>query len=180
MSILAAEGGFNPLSVQTGLYVWTTIAFLIVLYMLAKKVFPKMEQGLADREAAIRGDLEQAESSKKEAEQLRDQVQAQLAQARQEAGQIAAQIKQSAEASAKETISRGEAEAQASVKKALGELEAERQRTVSELRADIGQMAVQMASKIVEKEIDPRTHQALIDSFINDLTKQGAGQSSSV
>ncbi|MGI8426681.1 MAG: F0F1 ATP synthase subunit B [Actinomycetota bacterium] len=174
--IFAAEegGGFNPLSVQTGLYVWTTLAFLVVLYFLATKVFPKLQESLADREQKIKGDLEQAEAAKAEAEQLREQVNAQLSQARQEAGQIAAQIKQSAEAAAKETLAKGEQEAQEVVQKAIRELDAERERTVSELKSDIGQMAVELASKIVEKELNPQSHQALVDSFIADLSKQGA------
>ena len=173
MGVVLAEG-FNPLTPEFGLTFWVTIAFVVVLYGLAKKVLPKLGETLADREQKVKADLEQAEAARSEAETLRDQVNAQLSQARQEAAGIAAQIKQSAEAAAKETLAKGEHEAQEVIQKAIRELDAERERTVSELKSDIGQMAVQLASKIVEKELNPQSHQALVDSFIADLAKQGA------
>jgi len=174
---LAAEEGFNPLSVETGLYVWTTIAFLVVLYLLAKKVFPKLEEGLADREARIREDLEKAEATRGESEKLRDDVMAQLVSVREEANRMSQEIRQAAEAAAKETLSRSEKEARGVLDKALKELEAERERMVAELRPRVGEWAVQIASKIVEKELDENAHRALIDNFVRELSKQEAASS---
>lgn len=176
MKFLAAaeEGGapFNPLSPETGLYVWTTIAFLVVLYFLAKKVFPKLEEGLADREQKVRSDLEQAEAAKKQAEELVEQHRAMIAEARSEAQKIADEVRQSAEATRKQILQQAEQETTQMTARSVQEIEAARQQMVSELKADIGQMAVQIASKIVEKELDPRVHEDLVEAFIRDLTSQ--------
>lgn len=173
--LLGAEAeSFNPLSVETGLYVWTTIAFLVVLYFLAKKVFPKLQEGLADREQAIKGQLEEAEAARQEAEKLREEVKAQLANVREQANRMSADIRQAAEASAKEILARAEQETRGVTDKALKELEAERERMVNDLRPRVGEWAVQIASKIVEKELDENAHRALIDRFVNELSSEGA------
>lgn len=176
MTFLAAaeEGGapFNPLSPETGLYVWTTIAFLVVLYFLAKKVFPKLEEGLAEREQKVRGDLEQAEAAKKQAEELVEQHRALIAEARSEAQKIADEVRQQAEATRKQMLQQAEQEASQLTARSVQEIEGARAQMVSELKSDIGQMAVQIASKIVEKELDPRIHEDLVETFIRDLGAQ--------
>lgn len=174
MLIVAAEegGGFNPLAVETGLYVWTTIAFLVVLFFLAKKVFPKLEESLADREARIKEDLEQAEQAKAEAQALVEQHRAQLAAARDEASRIADDIRQQAEAAKKNTLAATEAENRKMMERAQADLAAERERTIKGLQGEIARMAVTVASKIVEKEIDPQSQRQLIDSFIRDLQQE--------
>ncbi|MGH2772955.1 MAG: F0F1 ATP synthase subunit B [Actinomycetota bacterium] len=174
MLIFAAEegGGFNPLSVETGLYVWTTIAFLVVLFFLAKKVFPKLEESLADREAKIKGDLEEAEKTKVEAEKLLAEHKAQLAAARDEASKIADEIRQQAEAAKKQTLAATEAENRKMMERAQADLAAERERTIKGLQGEIARMAVSVASKIVEKEVSADTHRQLIDSFISDLQSE--------
>lgn len=175
LATAAEEGGappFNPLSPETGLYVWTTIAFLVVLYFLAKKVFPKLQEGLADREQKVKADLEEAEAAKRQAEELVEQHRAMIAEARTEAQKIADDVRQQAEATRKQMMQQAEQETSAMTARSVQEIEATRQQMVSELKADIGQMAVQIASKIVEKELDPRVHQDLVESFIRDLSSQ--------
>lgn len=166
---------FNPLSPETGLYVWTTIAFLVVLYFLAKKVFPKLEEGLADREQKVRSDFEQAEAAKRQAEELVEQHRALIAEARSEAQKIADDVRQQAEATRKQLLQQAEQEATQMTARSVAEIEAARQQMVTELKGDIGQMAVQIASKIVEKELDPRSQEDLVESFIRDLSAQRAG-----
>lgn len=173
MLFLAAEegGGFNPLSVETGLYVWTTIAFLVVLFLLAKKVFPKMEEGLADREARIKGDLEEAEQAKTEAQALLDQHKAEMAKIREEANKITDEARQAAEAIHKDVVARAEVDARKAAETAMKEVEADRERATSSLQSQLAQWSTAIASRIIRKELDPSTQQALVEDFIRDLEK---------
>lgn len=175
--ILAKEGGFNPLNVETGLYVWTTVAFLVVLYFLAKKVFPKLQEGLADREQRIRADLEQAEETRKEAERLLEDYKARVAQARDESNRIIEDARLAADTVRKDLISRAEGDARLIVDKAQKQLSGESERALSELQTQLAQWSAAIASQIVEKEVNAKTHQKLVDSFIDKLESDGAKRS---
>ena len=71
---LAAEVDLNPFKPEFGLYVWVSIAFLVVFVLLGKKVFPKLEETLADREHRIKASLEEAEDAKRQAEKLLEEA----------------------------------------------------------------------------------------------------------
>lgn len=167
--ILAKEGGFNPFNPETGLWVWTLIAFLAVLYFLAKKVFPKLQEGLADREQRIRADLEQAEETRKEAERLLEDYKARVAQARDESNRIIDEARLAADTVRKDLISRAEGDARLIVDKAQKQLSGESERALAALQGQLAQWSAAIASQIVEKEVDAKTHQGLVDSFIGKL-----------
>ncbi len=177
MIFLAAEaegGGFNPLAPEPGLFVWTTIAFLVVLFLLAKKVFPKLEEGLADREKKIAGEIERAEKTRAEAERVLADYKARISQARDEANQIIEEARQSAEAVRKEIVGKAEGDARLIVERARKQLDDERDRALAELHSQLAQWSLSIASRIVEKELDPGSHRTLVDQFISDLEREGA------
>jgi F-type H+-transporting ATPase subunit b len=67
-------------------------------------------------------------------------------------------------------VTKAEAEAQAIVARAQAEVSTERDRALSELRSDVGILSVELASKIVEKELDASAHQTLVDEYIARLS----------
>ncbi|MGH7425051.1 MAG: F0F1 ATP synthase subunit B [Candidatus Methylomirabilales bacterium] len=173
--IAAEEGGgpdLNPFKPEFGLYVWVTIAFIVVFYMLAKKVFPRLDETLADRERRIKKSLEDAETTKREAEKLLDDYKARVAQVREEANRIADEIREQAKASAREMISRTEAESREILTKAQAELSAEHDRTVGQLRNELAGWAVEIAGRIVQRELSPEVHRDLVDAFIREVAQQ--------
>lgn len=174
--ILAAEEGvdLNPFNPEFGLYVWTLIAFAVVFYVMAKKVFPKLTETLADREQQIKGDLEQAEQTRKEAEQVLEDYKARVAQAREESNRIVDEARQAAESVRADLIHRAEGEARLIVDKAQKELAGERDRTTQALQSQLAQWSTQIASLIVEKQLDPGAQKELVESFIRDVQKEDA------
>ena len=176
MLILAAEeGGFNPLAPEPGLFVWTTIAFVVVLWLLAKKVFPKLEEGLADREKKIAGEIERAEKTRAEAEKVLADYKARVSQARDEANQIIEEARQSADSVRQEIVSKAEGDARLIVDRARRQLDDERDRALSELHSQLAQWSLDIASRIVEKELSPDSQKALVDQFIQDLDGERTG-----
>ena len=174
LAAAAAEGGFNPLTPEFGLPFFVTIAFLIVLYLLAKKVFPKLDETLADREARIKEDLEQAERLKAEADKVLEDYKARVAQARDEANRIVEEARQAAESLRTDRVKRAEGEARLVVDKAQKELAGERERAMGELQAQLGRWSTEIASRIVGKELSPECHRELVDAFIRDVQQKGA------
>lgn len=174
MLAIAKEGGFNPLNPEPGLYVWTTIAFLFVLFVLAKKVFPKLAEGLADREQRIKADLERAEETRLDAERVLDDYRSRVAQAREEANGIVDEARQAAEAVRADLVKRAEAEARLIVDKAQKELAGERDRTLNELQTQLASWSTEIASRIVQKELTSESQRDLVDAFIRDVASEDA------
>ncbi|MGQ0679923.1 MAG: F0F1 ATP synthase subunit B [Actinomycetota bacterium] len=178
LKVLAAaegQGGFNPFEPQWGLVVWTAVALTVVFYFLAKKVFPTLEEGLADREQKIKGEIEAAENLKKEAEKILADYKSKVANAREEAAQVVEEARAAADSVRKELIARAEGDARLIVDKARKQLVGERERTLAELEGQIARWATDIAGQIVQKELTPDSHKDLIDRFIAEVAKpQGA------
>ena len=180
---LAAEGGgtpdLNPFKVgDFGLYIWVSVAFLVVFVLLGKKVFPKLEETLADRERRIKESLEQAEDTKQQAEKLLEDYRARVAQVREEANKMVEESRKTADALRKELLEKAETEARGIVTKAQQQLGAERERVVNQLEQQLAQWSTEIASRIIGRELTPQAHRDLIDSFIRDIESQSQGQMS--
>ena len=181
--VLAAEpaGGpdLNPFKVSDfGLYIWVSIAFLVVFVLLGKKIFPKLEETLADRERRIKGSLEQAEDTKRQAEKLLEDYRARVAQVREEANRMVEESRKTADGLRKDLLEKAETEARGIVTKAQQQLSAERERVVNQLEQQLAQWSTEIASRIIGRELTPQAHRDLVDSFIRDIERQSEGQRS--
>ncbi len=167
----AAEegGGFNPLAPEPGLYIWTTIAFLVVFVSLAKKIFPKLQQTLADREARIKEEIELAEKTRADAEKVLEEYKARVAQAREEAGKIVDEARQAADSVRKELTAKAEQDARLIVDKAQQQLQGERDRALAELQQQLATWSTEIAGRIVERELNPQSQKDLVESFITSV-----------
>ncbi len=148
---------------------WGGIAFLIVFIGLAKVGFPAIKKGLADREARIRADLDGAEQARMTAQSELAAYQTQLAEARKEASGILDEARLQAEAVRKELVAKAEADAQELRGKAADDIRLASERAMSDLTAKVSELSVQLAEKIVEKNIDPASQQQLVENFINQV-----------
>ncbi len=149
--------------------IWGFVAFSILMAFMFWKVFPTLNATLDERGARIQGQIEQAETVRGEAEQLRTQYEAQLADSRAEANRIVEEAKQTAESLRRDIVAKAEDEAAQRLEKARADVDAERDRVLQELRTQVGVMSVALASRIVERELDPATHASLVDEYIQDL-----------
>jgi F-type H+-transporting ATPase subunit b len=149
---------------------WGLVAFSLLMAFLFKFVFPRMNQMLEERSALIQGRMEEAESVRGEAEQLRRQYEAQLADSRAEANRIIEEARAQAERLKADHLARAEEEAAQITARARDEVEAERGRLVQELRGQVAAISVELAGKIVQRELDDAQHRSLVDQYINELS----------
>jgi F-type H+-transporting ATPase subunit b len=145
------------------------IAFAVLFFFTWKWVLPKFKEVLEERRAQIQGQMEQAEATRRAADQLQDEYRTQLAGARDEADRIIEEARATAEQLRQDLQAKAEEESQATVARAQEEIRAERDRVFQELRAQVGSIAVEIAGRVVGQSLDERAHQRLIDEFIDEV-----------
>lgn len=158
--------------------IWGAVAFILVLFVLNKFAFPMLRKTVEAREQQIQGDLEAAESAKTEAQQAKATYDKQIADARGEANRIIEEARQQAEDVRKDLVAKAEREAEQIQSRATEQLEAERNRTLSELQSTVGDLAIELAEKVVGRALDQSTHRELVDAYIKEVgTMSGNGRS---
>jgi F-type H+-transporting ATPase subunit b len=149
--------------------IWGGLAFLIVFALLVKFAFPALKKGVKAREEKIRSDLEGAERARQEAEEERARYQAQLADARGEASRIVEEARAAAEQVRTDVTGRAEQEAADIRARAADDIRSARERALSDLRAQVADISIELAEKIVERNLDRSTQEQLIESYISSV-----------
>jgi F-type H+-transporting ATPase subunit b len=171
--ILATEeGGDQRLQLQPewAELVWGVVAFALLFLLLWRYALPAMNKMLDERRARIQGQLEEAEQIRHEAEGLRRQYQEQLNEARTRANEIVEQARSDAERVREQKVREAEEEAQAIRQRARDDAEAERSRLVQQLRTQVAALSVDLAGRIVHRELDEERHRTLVDEYIDQLS----------
>jgi F-type H+-transporting ATPase subunit b len=151
------------------------LAFAVLFFFVWKWVLPRVSALLEERRTKIQGDLESAEETRRQAEQELADYRQQLANARQESNGIIEEARKTAEQLRADIQARAEREAQATVAKAQEEIRAERDRVFQELRGEIGEIAVELAERVVGAALDAKAHQRLIDEYIDEVASGASG-----
>jgi F-type H+-transporting ATPase subunit b len=159
----------SPLLPATGEIIWGGIAFLIVAFGLIKFGFPALRKGLADREAKIREDLEAAEQAKAAAQAAGSDNERIVAEARATAAGIIDEARKSAETVRADLIARAEADAADIRARANADAEMATERAMAELQSQVATLSVDLAERVVQRNLDRDTQQALVESFINEV-----------
>lgn len=152
--------------------IWGLIAFLILMFIMFKKVFPQLNATLEERAQLIQGKMEEADARLQEAETSKRAYEAEIADAQGEANRIIEEARATAEQLKAEVLQRAEAEAAQIVERAQADIASERERVVQDLRGQVGTISVELASRIVERELDQATHENLVDEYIQRLSSQ--------
>ncbi len=173
--VLATEAGEEASGLDlvlpdTAELLWGLVGFALLMVVMVKKVFPAMGTMLDERQAKIQGQIEEAESQRQEAEQLRRHYEERLADARSEAGGIVDDARAQAERLRGDIVAKAESEAEQIVTRAREDIAAERGRLVQDLRGQVATLSVDLAGKIVQRELDERQHRALVDEYIDQLS----------
>lgn len=170
---LLAEGGeeakevVNPVIPDLPEVIWGGIAFFALLILMNWVLLPPLKQAMRKREEQLRGDEEAAERAAVEAEQVRRDYDATLAEARAEAARIVDEARQAAEAQRAEIIRAAEDEVAAQRQEALASLDAERSSALDSLRTQVAAIAVEAAGKVVQQPLDVGANQATVDAHVS-------------
>jgi F-type H+-transporting ATPase subunit b len=167
---VTAEESVNPLLPALPDLVWGTLAFVIVLVFFIRRGVPRINAALDARAAAIEGGLAKAESAQAEAAAALEEYKRQLADARTEAASIREQARLDGTAIIAELKEQATVEANRIAANAKAAIEAERQSALVSLRAEVGSLAIDLASGVVgESMSDDKKAAAVVDRFLADL-----------
>jgi F-type H+-transporting ATPase subunit b len=148
---------------------WTFLAqicnLMIQLVIFKKLLLNPVKKVIAERKAKADSQIADAEKLRTEAEAMKAEYEQNLQNARTEANQIVAAAQKTAAARSEELLG----EAAALKQKAEADIAQERKKAVNEVKDEIGGMAMEIASKVVEREIKEADHQDLIDEFIKNV-----------
>jgi F-type H+-transporting ATPase subunit b len=145
------------------------IAFVVVFGFIWKVASPALNEMLENRQKAIKSDLEAAQAEKAEAASLKEDYAAQLSGAREEATRIVEDARQDGESARADIVARAEGEAEAIKTRAQQELVSERERTVGAMRREVAGLSIDVAEKLVGRNLDRDGQQALVEQFIDEL-----------
>jgi F-type H+-transporting ATPase subunit b len=150
--------------------IWGALAFAVLFFFMARMVLPRINETLEQRRRKIQGDLEKAEETRKEAEQELVQYRQQLSGAREEANRIIEEARKTAESMRRDMAAKAEREAQGIVARAQEEIRAERDRVFQGLRAQVGELSIELAGRVVGESLDKKRQLRLVDDYIEELS----------
>lgn len=152
---------------------WTFLAqvcnLMIQLVIFKKLLLNPVKKVIAERKAKADSQIADAEKLRTEAEAMKAEYEQNLQNARTEANQIVAAAQKTAAARSEELLGEARAQAAALKQKAEADIAQERKKAVNEVKDEIGGMAMEIASKVVKREIKETDHQDLIDEFIKNV-----------
>ncbi len=164
-------GGGSLLSVNPGLAFWTVLIFLILLFILKKVAWKPILTALDERETKIKESLELAEKAKQEAAIMIEENKKSMAKADEAAQKVLAESKAYAEQVKEQMLEQSKIQADKMIADASAEIERKKQEAFTELKNQVAEISVQIAEKIIQKNLDPEKQKEVIDSYIKDIRK---------
>lgn len=145
---------------------------LIMFLILRRFLFKPVQRMLSERQQQVDDVYAAADRDRADAGSMRTQYEHRLAQARDEADGIVRNATQTAQRRGEEIVNEASAQAAHLKQKAQQEIALERRQMLTDVRSEISDMAVSIASKVVEREINAADHASLVDEFIRNVGEE--------
>ena len=159
----------SPVDVQFLTLGTTIVVFIIFLIMASKFVWPHIVGGLEQRDQKLRDDLEAAEEARKQAKTALAEYEQELLKARTEAGEMIAKARQDAKLVAEELRANNARELTEMKTAAEADINAAKKAAIGELHSEASNLAVAIASRILDREISTTDQQALVDESLAEM-----------
>ncbi|WGN89504.1 F0F1 ATP synthase subunit B [Ligilactobacillus faecis] len=163
----AAEGG-----VQWGDFLFYLVTFIILIALIKHFAWGPVTEMMEKRAEKIANDIDSAEDARKKAEELAAKRESALKDSHVEASKIIDRAKQNGEQQKASIVSAAQAEVDTLKQNAKKDIAQEREEALANVKNDVAALSVEIASKIIQKELDAKDQEALVDSYIEGLGKQ--------
>jgi F-type H+-transporting ATPase subunit b len=169
-TIAAAEATHNPLIPESYDLLWSSVVFVILLTFFWFKVLPNFKKTLDDRTEAIEGRLAAAERAQAEVAEKTAEIAKAQENSRAEAAEVREQARTEGVAILAELKEQANLEAARITATAKAQIEAERQAALISLRAEVGTLAIELASQVVGASLkSDKVATGVVDSFLSEL-----------
>ena len=152
---------------------WTFVAQILNLFLQAflikKFLFKPIREILDKRRAMADAQISDAEKAKAEALAMKEEYEQDMSQAKARANDIVSNAQKTAAAMSDDVIREANRQASAIKAKAESDIAQERKKAVNEIKDEIGSLAMDIAGKVIEREISEEDHRRLIDEYIENV-----------
>lgn len=146
---------------------------VLVLYLILKHFFfEKVHKFMEARKAAVQDNLDRAKATEEEAQALLSEYQATLSNAEEEKRAIIKAAKAEADRRADAIVGEAEIQAQRIVSEAHENMRAEEEKAVVQLKKEVSSLAVLAAERIMQRELDEKSQQALVDQVLEEAARE--------
>ena len=153
---------------DSGLLLWTLLAFLICCFILKKMAWPAIIKGLKDREQSIEEAIATAERVKAEMAALKNENEALMAQAREERGIIIKEAKEQTLKMISEAKDKAKDEYDRIVSDAQAAITQQKNAALTDVKNQVGALVIEVSEKILRRELSNKAEQ---EKYINDLAE---------
>jgi F-type H+-transporting ATPase subunit b len=167
-NIPLASGSFL-ISPNVGLMVWTIVVFAISLYILRKWVFPLIGQALDARAQKIEGDIDAAEHTRRQADEILAEYRERLKEARAQSEEIVQRARQTAESHEAEGKERGQQLVAEAAKRAEREIEVATKRALDDIRSEVADLTIMATEKVTRKSLTEADQKRLVEEALGEL-----------
>ena len=160
---------------ETNEIIWGGLAFVVLLLLMWKYALPPIRNMMKQREDRIREDLERAEKARTDAESELADYRRQVANAREEAARIVQEARDSADEVKRQIQAQAEADAAETRSRAQEDIRLASERAQADLQSRVADLSIELAEKIVERNLDRDTQLALVESYIGQVGNGSRG-----
>ncbi len=152
-----------------GLFFWQTIVFLVLLFLMAKFAWRPILNSVRDREQSINDALASAENARKEMQNLKSDNEQLMKEARAERDAILKEARELKEKTIASAAEEAKLKADRIVADAQKSIELEKQSALAELKNQVAELSVEIAEKVVRKELSSKNEQRqMIEKMLGD------------
>ncbi|WP_186576609.1 F0F1 ATP synthase subunit B [Aquibacillus kalidii] len=163
----AGVGGF-----RVGDMAFALISFLILMVLLKKYAWGPLMNKMEERENYIASEIDTAEKNRKEAEKASREAAEQLKQTRQEAQSIIDEAKKAGQKQEQDILEAARLAAERLKKSAQEDIEQEKEKAIKALQDQVATLSVQIATKVIEKEINAQDQDKLISDYLKEVGEE--------
>lgn len=164
---MQAFESFVGVNFWTMIFAWLN---LIILYLFLRKLLFKPVKNMIDsRQKEIDDMYSDAEKSKTDAMTMKSEYEEKLEAANEESEEILKRAIRRAELREEEILSEANAKASRVLERAAEQVELEKKRAINEVKDEVSEMAISIASAVIERDLNADEHKELIDEFISQM-----------
>ena len=163
---------------DSGLLFWMTLVFLVVFFVLWKWGFPSIIKMVNERKEYIDESLAKAEEANLRLANIQKQGEELLMEAREKQAQILREASETRDTIVGQAQEKAHEESARILSEAKAEMESQKQAAIRDIRAQVAELSVQIAEKILQKELSTSAEQTqFIDRLLDDVTSTNGTES---
>ena len=159
------------LTPDLGLLFWMLLGFLVIFFVLAKYGFPAITNMVEERKKYIDDSLKKAHEASERLENIKQEGESILQEAREKQAQILKEAAETREAIIQNAQDKARSEGARLISEANAEIESEKQQAISDIREQVAELSVQIAEKVLREKLSSDTEQMkMINRLLDDVS----------